>query len=157
MTRSSERDTQPVPRIKPGSTQPLPKINPRHKRENNTGIKFLAVLAGLVLFLGLIAWVDWSKLDDNKPEPQPTKIVTGPTVTETAPGNSETVTVTAEPSPGPTTTVTLTPSAVPSPTVTTTVTATETYNQPVPGPTVTKTVPGPTKTVIVPTTITPEP
>lgn len=163
MTHSSERDTQPVPRIKPGSTQQLPtvqkKYNPRHKKENNTGFKFLAVLAGLVLFLGLIAWVDWASLDDNKNQSNPKPTVVTPTVTETvtetAPGKSATRTVTSEPSPGPTTTITMTPSATPGPTVTQTVEVTATYNQPVPGPTVTKTVPGPTATKTV--TVTPLP
>lgn len=146
MTRFSEKDTQPLPRTK---------YQPRHKKENHTGEKLLAVLAGLVLFLGVIAWIDWSSLGTDKPTAQPTKYLPGPTVTETVPGNSSTRTVTATPTPGPTTTVTITPSATPAPTVTQTVTATETHNQPVPGPTktvretVTATVTA-TKTVTAP-------
>lgn len=157
MTHSSEKDTQPVPRIRPGNTRELPrakkKYDPRHKKENNTGIKFLAVLAGLVLFLGLIAWVDWYKLGSDSKDATPAPTIIRPTVTETvteaAPEKTVTRTATASPSPGPTTTVTMTPSATPAPTVTATVTATETYNQPVPGPTKTVVTPGPTVTKTV--------
>lgn len=156
MTHSSERDTQPVQRIKPGSTQEIPQVkkpryNSRHGKENNTGVKFLVVLAGTVTFLGLIAGVNWAKLDDNKNKFPATPTTIVPTVTETAtetaPGNTSTRTVLAEPSPGPTTTVTLTPSSVPAPAVTQTIEVTTTFNQPVPGPT--RVVP----TTLPPTTI----
>ena len=159
MTHSSEKDTQPVPKIKPGDTQQLPKINPpkynpRHKKENNTGIKFLAGLSGVVLFLGLIAYVDWATLGDNKissePSPPAIRSTVTETVTETPQRNPSTRTVMAEPLPGPTTTVTLFPTAESTVTATQAVTVTETYNQPVPGPTETKIIPGPTTTVTLP-------
>lgn len=156
MTHSSERDTQPVPKVRAGSTQQLPKVKkpkyqPRHKKENNTGIKFLGVLVGLVTTLGAIAYVDWDKLGDDQAKPKPSPSAPSPqptvTVTETVSGNSQRHTVTAEPSPGPTTTVTISPSVTPTVTATATATVTATETVTVPGPV--KTVP----TTVPPTTI----
>jgi len=147
----SQEDTQELPR---------PKFKPRHKKENNIGGKFLLVLFGLVLFLGLIATVDYYSRSQDVDTPNSNTMpqtVPGPTVTATetttekATGRPEIRTVTGAPIPGPTSTkliaptatVTVTASAKPGGTATVTlppkagptVVVTKTVSTPVPGPT----------------------
>jgi hypothetical protein len=147
----SPEDTQPTQKIK---TVKQPKYEPRHKRENNTGMKLLLALAGTVLLLGLITYVNWSGIfgtDHPKVGPTATVPVAGPTVvhTELLPGKVTTRTVTGNAVPGPTTTVTISPSAKAAPTVTATATATVTETKPVPGPTKTVETPGPVKCYVL--------
>lgn len=150
MTPFSEEDTQQLPKPR------VPKYQPRHKKDDNTGVKFLLILITLVGVLMIAAYFPWDSVFTSSPtKPGPTVTVPGPTITETATkyktGPTSVITATVTPKPGETLHVTVTPT--PQPPITVTATAT------VPGPTVTApgptiTKPGPTKTVTATPTVT---